>query len=306
VVLGTFILLAMPAAGLRSTLEFEPKTVRLSDAVTVTLAIEGDAPLTVDVPKQVLDDTSEAVWQVRPAGPPTLRDGPQPGRQTWRQVFVAKPFVPGNPTLEFAPFVATANGVRRDVVWGQRAIAVQTSLAAANPDDARPPTDVLDADEPPPEGGDWVLPAVAVGVLVAFAAAVGYAARRKRSPVAIPPGAWFDRELSRLGDPELPAEAFAAGLGDAVRGYAERRSGVAARQRTTAEVLAELAPTGIWTAEQLADLAAVLDRCDRAKFAGQVPDAVGRQELLAAARGFAGGRTAASHAGGPKFPKLPA
>ena len=289
-VLGTLILLALPAAGLRSTLEFEPKTVRLSDAVTVTLTVEGDAPLTVDVPRQVLDDASEAVWQVRPAGPPSVRDSLQPGRQTWRQVYVAKPFVPGNPTLEFAPFVATADGVRRDVVWGPRQIAVQTSLAAANPDEVRPPTDILDAVEPPPDANDWFLPAAAVGIVAAFAAAVGYAALRKRTPEVLPPDVWVDRELARLGDPNLPADAFAAGLGDALRGYAERRSGVAAGQRTTAEVLTELAPTGIWTAEQLADLGTVLDRCDRAKFAGQLPDPAGRQAMLAATRGFVTGR----------------
>lgn len=292
-ILGIFISLALPAADLRSTLEFEPKAVRLSDSVKVTLTIEGDAPLTVEVPKQVLDDTSEAIWQVRPAGPPSLRDGPKPGRQMWQQVYIAKPFVPGTPTLEFAPFVATANGVRRDVPWGQRQIAVQTSLAAATLEDIRPPTDILELTDPTRDGDGWFLPIATVGVVLVFAACVVLAALRKRSPEALTPTAWIERELARLGAPKLPANEFAEGLGDALREYAERRSGVAARQRTTAELLAELAPTGIWTAEQLAELGSVLDRCDLAKFAGRLPDAAEREALLSGARGFVGEKSLA-------------
>lgn len=283
------VLLLALAADTRSEAKAEPTTVRLSDAVRVTLTVEGDAPLVVDVPADVLDEASAAVWLVRPAGDATL-SAPANGRQTWRQVYRATPFVPGKDLgLEFAPFRATANGVTRDVRWKRFDIRVETSVTDLNGGDIRPVTGIEETIVPPDPAEPPVALILGGIVVVVFAvAAIGVRLRKRPAPT-LPPAAWADRELAALADPSVPAAAFAARLGDVLRGFAERRAGVPAAARTTAELLAALEPAGVWPADALADLRAALDRCDRAKFAGDLPTAEERESLTAAARRFVSG-----------------
>jgi hypothetical protein len=92
----------------------------------------------------------------------------------------------------------------------------------------------------------------------------------------LPPGEWALRELGGI-DPEsglLAADRLAAIL----REFIERRDGLSAPHLTTTELLAECAKAD-WSQERTAPLRELLERCDRAKFAGDIPDAAEMETL---------------------------
>ena len=122
------------------------------------------------------------------------------------------------------------------------------------------------------------LGAVFAGVLTAV-----LVRRWRAKPPPVPPGAWAVRELDRLA--REPGPAVADRVAVVVRGYVERRHGLPATQRTTAELLAACGGAG-WPAETVAGLREVLERCDRARFAGGELSADEAAELIAAARAW--------------------
>lgn len=277
-------LLAVPPEDLSSSLRLDRTEVRLSDSIRITLTIEGSAPLVVTVPTRFLDDRSEEIWQVRPVGSPVV-EKLGTGREKWTHHYLAKPFLPGKQILEFAPFEATAGGMRRDVHWGQRSVEIRTEVPAANPEEIRPVTGIEEIPQPTIREEFQFLPMFLVGVLVLFASAVTVAAlRRRRRPARLTPSEQFERELANLAEPTLPPEEFADRLGQSVRTFAEQFSGIAARKRTTSELSAEMEKLATFPAEALTRFRTILDRCDRAKFAAAVPDLSERSDLLQESR----------------------
>jgi len=111
--------------------------------------------------------------------------------------------------------------------------------------------------------------------------------RARAKPPPLPPSEWAVRELDRLGgelegDRATGGEA-AARVAAVLREFVERRYGLPAPKLTTTELLAECERAS-WPAEQAAPLRELLEQCDRAKFAGDVPDAAEATELVNRAR----------------------
>jgi hypothetical protein len=275
------------AADVTSSVTVAPSEVRLSESVRVTLAVEGDAPLRVELPAEVLDEQSSAVWRARPDGPAAVTDLPG-GRQRWARTYRVDPYVPGKAVhLGFAPAKVSAgrDPQSKEVPFASKAVTVTTEVAG-DAAAARPPTGI---EEWPPAGGAAGLPGeraailVAVGVAAAAAGAVLVRLLRRR-PVSPPaPEAWAARELAALGQAS-DDPAFADRLSDTLRRFAEARTRAAATKLTTAELRAELERSGEWPPERAADLVAVLDRCDRVKFAADRPTADEAAGLLQLAR----------------------
>lgn len=251
------------------TVSFDRQAVRLSESVRVTLAVEGPAPLRVEPPEpqKLLAGEAAAAWRIRPAGGVTVDDLPG-GRQRWSQAYRLDPYVAGEQVpVAFAPIGVAAGGATaaQPVTWPAAEVKVTTAIADAKAEAARPVTGI---EELPPRPGDdpgaagW--PFVAgLGAVFAAVLAVVLVRRWRAKPPPVPPGPWAARELGRITLGPETADRVAA----VIRGFVERRHGLPASQRTTAELLAAC-DGAAWPVETVAGLREVLERCDRARFAG--------------------------------------
>lgn len=243
-------------------------TLRLSDIADVTLTATGPAPLTVEVPKEVLTPETAVAWQIAPVGPVTRSaDG-----TTWAQTFRLSPFVPGDTvSVAFNPVTVNGTAVTPDPLT----FKVETSLRNPTVADARPVTGI----EPLPDNPTTDSPLVVAGGSLLFAlvallvAVLVFARKKKAKPLA--PGEWVrerigslqsDRRHGRLTDP-----AFVGRLAEAFREYLTRRFGLNTEQKTTAELLESA--EGVWDADTQVGVAGVLSACDGVKFAGREPAA---------------------------------
>ena len=262
--LSPLLLRAQPP-GVRADAVPDRTAVTLSQTVRVTLTLEGPAPLLVKLPEQLLTADANVAWRIRPdppAGKAAVRAVAN-GREEWRQVFRLDPFDEGALLVSFNP--VAVNG--QPVTWPPVAVTVTKTVGEATA--ARPVTPLEDAPPPPelpPRGPVPVWVIVAFGSSCLAALVVVWARSRKAKPV--PPAEWALAALAKLeaGGAET-VERVAAIL----RAFVERRFAIPATQLTTAE-LSAAAGEQEWPTDRADPLRALLDACDRAKFAGDVPD----------------------------------
>jgi hypothetical protein len=237
--------------------------VRLSDTLTVVVTADGPAPLRVDPPKDLLAPEAALVWKAEPLGPATLTD--RGADQRWQQAYKLSPFVPGEKVpVAFNPF--RVNGA--DLTPEPLTVKVETSLQSAKAEDARPVTDIELLPPLPSAGFGWGL-GLTAGVVGLFLAAVLAAVFRQRAkPKPVPPTEWALAELDALDPDRLTPRELTDGLTAVVRGFVSRRFALAPDPFTTAELLAAADAAGIWSADTRDRVAAVLEACDRVKYAG--------------------------------------
>jgi hypothetical protein len=260
--------------------------VRLSDTLTVVVTADGPAPLRVDPPKDLLAPESALVWKVELLGPATLTD--RGTDQRWQQAYKLSPFVPGEAVpVAFNPL--KVNGA--DLTPDPLTVKVETSLQTAKADDARPVTGIELLPAVPSAGFGWGL-GLTAGVVVLFLVAVLAALLRHRAkPKPVPPTEWALAELDDLDPDRLTSRELTDGLTTVVRGFVGRRFALAPDPFTTAELLAAGDAADIWSADTRTRVSAVLEACDRVKFAGQPATADDcrrwRDELRTAIMGWA-------------------
>lgn len=288
-------------AGLAPSAGVAPGKIFLSDSTTLTLALEGSAPLRVAMPEgpaKLLTAESAAVWRIRPAGRPkseSLGDG----RERWTQSFRLDPFAAGNPVvIAFAPVKVKAGTDlnEQEVTWPAVNVTVELERwKDAGRDDlerARQETRITGIETlpplAPPDPGDvgWKVAAV-LGAVFALVVAAALMRRWRAKPPPLPPGEWAERELARLEADLAEGRATTAAAADRtatiLRGYIERRYALNATKLTTAELLASAEEAG-WPADSAGELREILERCDRSKFAGVVPDAAESASLMGRSR----------------------
>jgi hypothetical protein len=286
--------------------------VRLSGELRLTLTVEGPAPVQVEPPTPL---TAGADWRATPLGPPDTEPLPD-GRQRWRQAYRLTPYragdeVPvalrpvrfhagGNPQLQLLDFAAEPVIVR-----------VRTEVLQPELKDLRPPTGV-EVEPAPPAGRSLLLLATVTTATLALAAAgvgvVWWRRRRKREP-PLPPAEQALADLDRLeesltADP-LPARQIDA-LAETVRRYLEARFGVAARRRTTHELLAALQAGDRFPALLQPPLQELLEHCDLARFAGLGLTAEQGRALIGQARSLVRQTTPPAAGAGGSGQGLPA
>ena len=280
VLLGTSGVRAQPV-DVSASATADRDAVTLSEPVRVALTLEGPAPLRVNLPEPLLTADANEVWRVRADGPPAVTPLPG-GRARWRRVYRLDPWTPPEllgqqQRITFSP--VTVND--RPVAWPAVAVTVERTGGKAAPPlpEPRPVTAVEDLPPldvvPSRESRAWVLPAVA-GVLVGAALVVAVLRLRRARPV--PPGEWARAALASVGTGPAAVERVAAVL----RTFVERRFNLPATTLTTTELLAAAGQQG-WPVEEAEPLRALLDECDRVKFAGDAPDDDGLRRLVAAA-----------------------
>jgi hypothetical protein len=292
------------AQAVTATATADRTTIRLSEKLRVTFTIEGPAPLHVELPKaerektgrekterepeyvRLLSPESAKTWRIWPAGEAKTESLPG-GHARWSQTFWLDPYLPGDVRLTFVPAKVTARGalVPVEPPWPEIEVKVQGRDGPARPEDARPVTPIEElppVDSPDPGLVGWY---VGGGTTLLFAIAVLVALRRRwreRGRV-LPPGEWAAAELDRIERDRGSGGKLAERLAAVLREFVERRSGLPAPKLTTTELLAEAERAG-WPAESVAALRELLERCDRAKFAGEAPTDAEGAELLGRAR----------------------
>lgn len=236
----------------------------LSESVRVTLSLEGPAPLRVELPKQLLTADADSAWRVRPDGDARVTPLPN-NRERWEQRYRLDPYVEGAPLVaSFAPVKANGEAVTFPAVrvTVEKKVGANTAvLPVTPPEDPPAPPDVERANPLP-----WIAGAVA---LVCFALAFVVWKRSQKVPV-VPP---LERALADLAR----ADSFEH-ISAVLRAFVERHYGVPASKLTTNELFAVPAVRD-WPAERADGLRELLDECDRAKFAGDVPDDAARADL---------------------------
>jgi hypothetical protein len=263
-------------SGVSVTAKADKSTVRLSASIRVTLTVEGPAPLRVEVPKQVLVPESERDWKVQAVGSPVVTPAGT-ARERWEHVYRLDPFADKTLRVEFAPLKVNGREVKPD------GFNVEvTTTAEAKEETARPVTPIEELPPPPPSPPSflvwWWVGSV---VLILVVAVVAWRVRRQPKPV--PPRQWAATAFDRLERGTAAAAALVDGVAAVVRGFIDRRFGIPATKLTTAELLAAAEQAG-WPVEQTDPLRLLLDDCDRAKFAGDVPDDDGCRNLLTRGR----------------------
>jgi hypothetical protein len=277
------LIFLVPAAALaqpsdiRVAATSDKKTIELSQWLTATLTIEGPAPLRVELPKQLLVPETERDWKIQPSGPAVVAplDG---NRERWVQAFRMDPYEFGKSMpVVFAP--VRVNG--RDVPGGGFEVTVEDPKLELKPGSSMTVTGIEHLPPPPPPeaSGLWWWSVLLIPLLVA--AFILW--RFRRPPKALPPREWAMKALAKLerdpvGTPELVTR-FAAVLRD----FIERQFGIPAPKFTTEELL-EATQQAAWPVEHTDPLRGMLEECDRAKFAGDVPDDDGWRRMLARGR----------------------
>ena len=241
-----------------ATLVPDRPAIRLSGSLTLQAALEGPAPLRVEVPAEVLSDESAPIWQIIPLGSAKLADL-SGGTQRWSQDYKLVPFAPGDSVpLSLREFpVTSGDGVSaKSVAFPVLSIRVETSITKIEAAEARPITGIEQLPPLPPESSSSpVVIGVGIAAVVLFLTAMALVYRRP--PVeAVAPSARAQREIDELP----PGDGVPEKLSAILRGFAARHFDLPAETMTTAE-LKKQHPD-----DELTDL---LEACDRAKFAGE-------------------------------------
>ena len=287
---AVIMLLASPALlaqapDVRANIEGAPAHVALSGWMRVTLTLEGPKPLRVELPDQLLTADADGIWGIRPAGPVELAPVGA-DRERWSRAYRVAPYPPptgdpaGKRAVSFNP--VTVNGQK--VTWKSIEVEVTKSIGDLATTPPRKPVGVEEPLPPPDRPAQrsllaWIAGAV-IGLVLAAALVAVFARKRRAKPVSP-----HDRALSALAKvlaaKPLGAEA-AERVATILRRFVEQRLALPATKLTTTELLAAAREQG-WPVEQADALRAVLDECDRAKFAGDAPDDDGCRGLVARA-----------------------
>ena len=259
-----------------ATLSADRESIPLSKTLTLQATLLGPAPLRVEVPANVLSDEAAPLWEVVPLGAAKLVDLPG-GQQLWSQQYTASPYAFGQTVpLTFREFTVIAGNEvsAKPIAFPALKIHVEKSIAKIDVDQAIPATGI---EFLPPAAPSHGVPAgVAIfGVAVAVLLIVGLVfALRRRKPISeLPPGERALRDLDAL----LPDATSPDRLAGILRMFTAKHFRVPAETLTTAE-LAKSHPDE--------ELQAILEACDRTRFAGIDWVALAGMELTARARAW--------------------
>lgn len=208
-----FLLLLAPP-DVSATVAVDRSAVRLSEWLTVTVTVEGPAPLIVQPAADWVDTESAANWRIRPLKPATVSSLAN-GRERWVISLRADPYAVGDPlSLNLTALnVRFGNRVTPEpVTLSSQSIKVTSDVASVRGDEARGITGI---ERLPEEPRSWTWP-IAIGLAVAMlTVAVGYVIgkRIRKHWAGDLPDAWLTRawlDIERTDDPRMQAEKLAA------------------------------------------------------------------------------------------------
>ena len=288
--IGVFLLLIAPPA---VTAKAVPESIRLSDTTTVTLTVEGDAPIAATTGDWLADE-STMIWRIKKNGQANVTPLPN-GRERWTLELQIEPDVPGKPVaLQIRPqsFRFGSNAASQMVEWPTLSIDV-TTQAKADAGDARLITGIEAVPDLPP--WNW-RPVAGVGAIIVLLLLGLYLFFRmnNRQVEFVSTEDWLTHQFAQL-DRETNPSRQASGIATLLRGYVARKYGLVTDCRTTAETEAEvLAAANIPPMFDRVEFARLLNDCDRVKFD---PVESAPVDLLSRCRAWIGNESAAKDTG---------
>ena len=279
------------AGPVTATVTLTPREPRLGDSLVLTLKVESDAGVTVEMPAfgEALGRFSIVDYTPRAE---TTADGGrvEEQRYTLQAPMSGRQRIPPL-RLEFVDQRdGQGDGEVRELLTEEIALTVESVLPDGEVSGELKPARGELEPQVPAAARSWA--AWVGGLLAAAAAIVGllwwrqYAHRQRRISA-------YDKAMARLRKLEgrgLPdasaADAWYVELSATVRRYLEDRYGVRAPELTTEEFLREARRSHELTASHRELLSSFLEICDRVKFAAYVPDDKESTGALAAARRF--------------------
>jgi len=259
-----------------ATLSADRESIPLSKSLILRATLQGPAPVRVDAPAKLLSDESAPLWEIAAIGPATISTLPN-GEQLWSQCYKVSPFAPGPAVpLSLREFtVTTGNAVSAEsVAFLKQTIRVETKIKQIAADQAIPATGIEELPPLPPSAS--LPPGVygfAIAVVLALVLGLFFARRRRKPTAELPPGECALRDLDAL----VPDATLPDRLAAILRTLVAQRFAIPAETMTTAE-LAKAHPNE--------ELTAILEACDRSRFAGLTWDETAGMELAARARGW--------------------
>lgn len=275
------------------TVEVSPEPARLSDEPTLTLTIDHEQGVEVEMPpfgesigNFIIRDFREPL--------PESRDQ----RQVVRQIYTLEPTTTG--ALQIDPMTITFNDTRphgdgqsHTVETEALTLNVLSVVASDAPSLADLEGFAALVDLPPSRAWiGWSI-GVATVLLVGVAVAVAFIARRRRNEVEkqLTPRELADRELDELWRDKTSREdvkVFYVRLTAIVRNYIEGTTGVRAPEQTTEEFLREIGAGERFSQEERQRLKEFLESADLVKFARYRPQSSDVDESYHRARRFVG------------------
>jgi len=285
----------------RVSLSLQPKKPRLGDALTLTLTVEAQPGIQVEMPPFGEALGRFAITSFTPRSE-TKPDGsslhsqrygleaPMSGRQRIPSLRIEfTDHRPAGGTWVASSPDAGSEPVR-EILTDELAIDIASVLAEEGEGELRGLRGALD--ESPVRGALWLFAAVPAGAVLIGLALWLLRRLRVRAAQQVRESA-FDRARSRMSGLERrgwpsgsDTDGWYVELSDIVRRYIEDRFGVRAPELTTEEFLREAQARLRLSGSQRDLLAAFLSTCDRVKFAGYRPAAQESQEAFAAAGRF--------------------
>jgi hypothetical protein len=262
--------------------------IRLSDALPVTVSVEGTASLEVQPARTLVLSPDWEMGRTSKVEKTTLPDG----RMRWQQTFRLKPTKAGELTLPLAPlpYRESTGDNWHDLTWKAIPVRVTTEIANADLSELRDSTGPEEISEAP----SWQIPYVwlglASGLLLLLFVGWQLTRRRRHRQITLSPHAWALKELDRVQTLPLASEKeiehFHNDLSNVIRRYLEIRLQIPALERTTAEFFASIRASPHLTVEQQSSLRALMESWDLVKFAQVRPSAEECLALALLARGF--------------------
>jgi hypothetical protein len=274
----------------------DPFSVKLSEKLTISMRVEGETPLEVELTEKV---RSTSGWQLEALGKPVTTKLDSENRVRWQQTFVATPLQPGTHPLQLPALQFSASGgPEQKISWEPLRLEIKTRVAKLDVTEARDRTGIEELPPPPEPRPWWPWLLTAVPVLATLFLVLWRRRRAKPVPESPPQNAAL-RQLDELGQQQIHGaddlKSICAGLSDVLRSYAEKSFRLPATRLTTAEFLAALAKTWPQDGEHQQMLADILNACDLAKFAEILPAQPASHQLIAAARQFVEKTAATRH-----------
>ena len=201
----------------------QKEPLELSEHIRVTVAVEGPAPLRVELPDPLLAPESLEICGMWPVGRATVKPA-GPGREVWEQEFRFEPYAAGEWYVRFGP--VKVNG--REVDGPGFAIAVKR-------EEMQPPQGVTGIEQlSPVEPTGTSLAAVwwAAGTLVVVALAVVAWCLRPR-PAPPTPREWAANAVEKLESDGTSRAALVRRVAAILRPSLQPRFGIPATRFTT-------------------------------------------------------------------------
>lgn len=284
------------------TVTLSPKSPRLGDVLTLTLTVQAQPNITVEMPAfgealgrfSIIDFTPRQTINDDGSSQASQRYRLQPpmsGRQR----------IPGLRIEYIDERSGTGTGDYQELITDELSIEVESVLPEGELiSELRPARGPL-AEQTDSLPARWQLIVAAIAIVAC--AVTGIVVWQRRSVVRSQLSA-FDRALARLQKLEtegLPtvdsADEWYVELSDIVRHYIEDRYAVRAPEFTTEEFLLEAQRSVELTATHRDLLTAFLERCDRVKFAAYFPSTEESREVLDVAVRFLSETRASGTAG---------